>query len=87
MTACLTINRANVQARAATDAAQNIAAFGGKHIGASIVDEDDVHLLGPVWLSRRFGSGDELGVNGELLRGGGAGEQVEQKAQVFVARD
>ena len=87
MAAGLAVNGADVQAGAAADAAKDVAAFGGEDIGAAVVDEDDVHLLGAVGLRRRFGAGDELGVNGELLCGGGAGEEVEEEAEVAVARD
>src|SRR5688500_384378 len=87
MAAGLAVDRADIEACAATDAAKNIAALGRENIGASVVDEDDVHLFGTVGLRRGFRTGDELSVNGELLGGARSCEQVEQKTQVFVAWD
>ena len=87
MAAGLAVDRADVEAGAAADAAEDLPAFAGEHLGPAVVDEDDVHLLGPVGLGGVAGAGDELRVDREVLRGGGAAEQVQQDAEVAVARD
>ena len=84
---CLSVNGADILAGGATDAAQDFPAVRGEHIGAPVVHEDDVHVLRAVRLVLRFRTIDKLGVNGQLLAGGGATEEVEENGEVALFRD
>ena len=78
MTGGLAVNRANIQTGSAADAAQDFAAVGGENLRALVVHEDHMHFLrarGPVGAG---GAIDELGVDSELLAGGGAAEKVQK---------
>ena len=86
VSAGLAVDGAHVEARAAADAAEDLAAVAGEHVGAAVVDENHMHLLRPVGLCGRLGAADELGVNRELLGGGGTGKEVEEESEVAVAR-
>ncbi len=86
MTTGLAVDWAHIQARAATDTAQNFAAVTGEHLGATVVDEDDVHVFGAVGLIFALRAADELIVNSELLTGAGAADQIQEHAEVAVSR-
>ena len=84
----LSIDGAYVLAGAAADAAEDFLAVGGEHVGAAVVHEDDVHVLGAVGLVGRARAIDEFGVDGELLAGGGAAQQIEENREVlFLGND
>ncbi len=83
----LAVDRADVEAGAATDAAEDLAAVAGQHFCTAVVDEDDVRLLRAVRLAGGFGAADELVVNGELLAGARATDQVEEEPEVAVGGD
>ncbi len=85
--AALPVDRAHVQAGAAADAAQNRALVAREDVAAPVVQEDDVHLVGPVGLAAGARAGDELGVDGQRLPGRRARQQVQQHGQVAIARD
>ena len=77
----LAVHRADIEAGAAADAAQDVAAVPGEDLRAAVVDEDDVHLLRPVGLGRRAGPGDKLGVDGELLGRAEGARRLRRRAR------
>lgn len=72
MAGSLPIDGADVLTGTAADAAEDFLAVRREHVGAAVVHEDDVHVFGAIGLVLRTRAVDELGVNGELLAGGGA---------------
>lgn len=76
VTAGLAVDRANVEARAAADAAEDFLEFAAEDVAALVVEEDNVHVFRSLGLSLGLGAVDELGVDGELLAGCRAGEKV-----------
>src|SRR5271165_1211753 len=83
----LAVYGADIEARAAADAAQDIPALARKDPRPAVVHEDHVHLVGPVRLARRPRPRDELVVHRDLLGGAGARDQVEKEREVPVARE
>src|SRR5579862_1536909 len=82
-----TVNRTDVEARAASDAIQRLAQHGiREHRAAPVVEDDDVHLARPVELAFAPRPRDETGVGRELLPGRGAREDFQEVAHVFELR-
>ena len=80
------IDRAVVHAGGAADAAQHLAELGAEHVGAAVVEEDDVVLLRPVEVAGAARAGGEGGVDGEVLPGGAPREQAQQGGRVLQRR-
>ena len=54
------VDRAVVEAGAAADAAQHVLELGAQHVGAAIVEDDDVVFLRPVGSPGRLGPVDSV---------------------------
>ena len=84
MTGRLAVNGTNIQTGSTADAAQDFAAIGGEYLRALVVHKDHMHFLragGSVSAGRAI---DELGVDGELLAGGGAAEKVQKNGEFGI---
>ena len=78
------VDRADVEAGGAADAAQRLAAdLVGQRPGAAVVEEYDVHLLRPV---ARGDAGPHGGVGVHPLAGRGARQQPQQRVQLRPGR-
>ena len=44
----LAVDRTHVEARAAADAFEDLVQLAAEHVGAAVVEDDDVELVGPV---------------------------------------
>ena len=74
------VDRADVQARRAPDAAQRRPSEGvGQHVRPAVVDQDDVHVLGSV---AGCDAGPHRGVGVHPLARGGAGQEPHEHFQV-----
>ena len=77
-----------IQARAATDAIERLALVAiGQNLGAAVVEEHNVKLVGAVNLVCAPGSGKKGSVDGEALPGGTAAQQLEKYGQILRARN
>ena len=84
MAAGALVDRADVEARGAADAAQRLPAdLVGERAGAAVVEEHDVHLLRPV-AGRHPGPGRGVGVH--PLAGRGPRQQLEEHVEVGPGR-
>src|SRR5208282_1389741 len=82
------VDRAYVQARAASNAIQSLAQNRIRnHRAAPVVQDHHVHLAWPVEIALAPRTRDETGVGRELLPSRGAREDFQEVAQVFEPRD
>src|ERR1035437_6090756 len=82
------VDRAYVQARAASDAIQRLAQNRIRnHRAASVVQDNDVHLAWPVEIALAPRPRDETGVGRQFLPSGGTREDFQEVAQVFEPPD
>ena len=77
------IDRAVVHAGGAADAAQHLLELGAEDVGAAVVEEDDVELFGSVEIAWPAGTGRDGGVDRELLAGGRARQQTQDRRRVL----
>ena len=87
MAARLAVDGADVQAGAAADAVQRLLELRAEQLGAAVVHEDEMELLGAVELAFAAGSRDEVGVYRELLPRAAAGQEPDEDREVREARD
>src|SRR5829696_6618860 len=83
----LAVDRADVQAGAAADAVEGLLELRAEKLRASVVQQDQVELLGPVQLSLTARPGDEVGVAGDLLSRSAPPEELDEDREIFETRD
>jgi len=78
------INRAGVQAGAATDAVQSVALFGiGEQFGAAIIEKDDVKFFGACEFVRSARAADQSVVASDGLARAGCGEHRPKQREIL----
>ncbi len=83
----LAVHGADVQARAAPDARQDLLHLGAEDLAASVVEDDDVQLVGTIGLTLAARPGDDVRVRRQVLPGAGSREQVDEQIELLPVRE
>ena len=78
---------AGVLARAAADAVERLVERPAQMARPSVVEDDEVHLLGPVSFFRAAGSRHHREIAAQLLPGGAPGEDGKERQRLLHRRD
>ena len=81
------IDRAGVHARAAFDAAQDLAELAVQDSRAPVVEQNDVERLGPIRIAGAARAGRERRIGAELLPRGRAREETQEGGRVIERGD
>ena len=77
-----------IEARAAADAVERLALFAvGQQLGAAVVEQDHVELVGAVDFAWRVAARKERRVDRERLARGAARQQLQEYRQILRARN
>src|SRR5918994_933354 len=87
VTAGLAVDGADVQAGPAADAVEGLLELRAQELGAAVVQEDQVHLFRSVELALSARSGDEIGVDGDLLPRPAPRQELDEDREVREAWD